>query len=260
VRTAGVSATSVSIVVPVLNEAAMVEAALVRLGRDFGQCELVVVDGGSTDGTRRLAESLASVVSSPPGRAAQMNAGAAATRGDVLWFVHADTVIDPRAVTQIRQALSDPAVVGGGLSLRFDRRGAGLGLLARASNGRARLLHQIFGDQAMFVRRSAFDALGGFPALSLMEDLEMSRRLHARGRLVLLPATSTASARRFTEHGTWQMVAFMQYLKLLYVAGVPAEGIRRRYEAGPPHLPRPHPRGWRATPGTGEGDERCQAS
>ena len=227
---------SVSIVMPVLNEAAHIQSALSRLRSDFTGCELLVVDGGSSDGTAELAAPMARVLVSPVGRAAQMNAGARASSGQVLWFVHVDTRIDPAALGQIRAALREPGVVGGGLSLRFDRRSAGLDLLAHASNARARTLHQIFGDQAMFVRRAVFEDLGGFPPLAIMEDLELSRRLHRRGEVVLLPATSTASARRFTGHGTWSMIAFMQYLTLLYFAGVSPERIRRRYEAGP--LPR----------------------
>ncbi|WBB61802.1 TIGR04283 family arsenosugar biosynthesis glycosyltransferase [Streptomyces sp. WMMC500] len=224
---------AVSIVMPVLDEAATVGPALARLRRDFPGCELIVVDGGSADGTAGLAAAYATVVPSARGRAVQMNTGARLATGDVLWFVHADTAIHPGALGQIRTALADPAVVGGGLTLRFDRRGPGLEYLARASNARARRLHHIFGDQAMFVRRSVFEALGGFPELAIMEDLELSRRLHRRGRLAVLPATSTASARRFTEHGTWRMIFFMQYLKVLYFAGVDPERIRRRYARGP---------------------------
>jgi rSAM/selenodomain-associated transferase 2 len=241
----------VSIVVPVLNEEATVQSALSRLCRDFPGCELIVVDGGSTDATAELAATLATVVHSPRGRGRQMNKGARHSSGDVLWFVHADTEIDPAALGQIHDSLADPKVVGGGLTLRFDRRTPGLNYLARTSNARARRLHHIYGDQAMFMRRTVFEELGGFPELAIMEDLEMSRRLHRRGRLRVLPATSTASARRFTEHGTWRMIAFMQYLKLLYFAGVDPERIRRLYATGPrllrhphlPHLPRLRPPG-----------------
>lgn len=229
---------TVSIVIPALNEADRITACLTRLRRGFADCDLLVVDGGSTDGTAELAERLAPVLHSAAGRAVQMNAGAEHTTGDVLWFVHADTLIEDGALSQLRATLADPAVVGGGLCLRFDRRTPGLDLLARASDIRARWLHQIFGDQALFVRRAVFEQVGGFPPLALMEDLELSRRLHRRGQLVLLPATSTASARRFVEHGTWQMVAFMQYLKLAYFAGVPPETLGRYYERGP-RLPRP---------------------
>ncbi|MEU9245380.1 TIGR04283 family arsenosugar biosynthesis glycosyltransferase [Streptomyces sp. NPDC048385] len=231
---------SVSIVVPVLNEAATITTALARLRRDFPDCDLVVVDGGSTDNTPELAAAWATVVAGERGRARQMNTGARRTHGDVLWFIHADTAIDPAALTQLRACLAaDPEAVGGGLTLRFDQRVPALNYLAYTSNQRARRLHHIFGDQAMFVRRTVFDELGGFPDLPLMEDLEFSRRLHRRGRLLLLPATSTASARRLTAHGAWRMIAFMQYLKLLYFAGVDCEQIARRYAAGPPRLPRP---------------------
>ncbi|MGH8996266.1 MAG: glycosyltransferase, partial [Acidimicrobiales bacterium] len=103
-----------------------------------------------------------------------------------------------------------------------------------ASTKRAGHLHQVFGDQAMFVRRDVFEALGGFPALAIMEDLELSRRLARRGRLVVLPATSTASSRRFDEHGTWSMIAFMQALKAAYFLGVGPGRLDRLYRAGPP--------------------------
>jgi rSAM/selenodomain-associated transferase 2/rSAM/selenodomain-associated transferase 1 len=228
----------VSIVVPVLNEAPVITATLARLRRDFPGCELVAADGGSRDGTAELAAPLARVVRSEPGRAAQMNAGARHARGEVLWFIHADTRADPCALGQIRAALTDPAVVGGGLTLRFDQPGLALRYVAWTSNLRARYLRWVFGDQAMFIRRSAFETLGGFPGLPLMEDLEMSRRLHRCGRLAVLPATATTSARRFTEHGTWRTLAFMQYLKLLYFLGADPQRISDRYRAGPPRLAR----------------------
>jgi rSAM/selenodomain-associated transferase 2 len=223
----------VSIIMPVRDEAAVITAALRRLRRDFPGCELIVVDGASTDGTADLAAPLATVVRSRPGRARQMNTGAAHATGDVLWFVHADTRVDPAALGQLRTALADPAVVGGGCALRFDRDTPALRFLAWSSTHRARRLHQIFGDQAMFVRQSVFGVLGGFPDLPIMEDLEMSRRLHRAGRLVVLPAACTASARRFDQHGTLRMIVFMQYLKLSYFAGVDPARIADRYAAGP---------------------------
>lgn len=230
--------TRVSIIMPVLDEEATVQAALSRLRCDFPDCELIVVDGGSTDATVQLAAPHSTVVHSPHGRARQMNEGARHATGDVLWFIHADSAIDPAALHQIRACLADPRVVGGGLTIRFDRRTPALTYLAWTSNTRARRLHHIFGDQAMFIRRGVFDELRGFPDLALMEDLEMSRRLHRLGDLRLLPATSTASARRLVAHGTWRMIVFMQYLKLLYFVGVDPQLIRARYVAGPPRLGR----------------------
>lgn len=227
------TALSVSIIVPVLDEAERIGAMLERLHRDFPACEVVVVDGGSSDATPDLVRPPARLVRSGGGRGAQLNAGAAHSTGDVLWVQHADTRVDPAALAQLRTALADPAVVGGGLTLRFDRRTRGLDYVAATSNARARRLHWIFGDQAVFVRRAALEAVGGFPDLPVMEDLELSRRLARVGRLAVLPATCTASARRFTEHGTLRMLAFMQWLKLLYFAGADPATLARRYAAGP---------------------------
>lgn len=223
---------SVAIIVPALDEEAGIEACLRRLRSSFPDCVLVVVDGGSTDRTAERAALHAQVVRSDRGRARQMNAGAAATSTDVLWFVHVDCVVAPEALAQLRAALADPGIVGGGLCIRFDRRTPGLDFLRCTSNWRARALAQVFGDQAMFVRRDVFDALGGFPELPLMEDFEMSRRLRGRGRLVVLRAPATASSRRILAHGPWRMTVLMQWLKLQYVAGVNPERIRRRYERG----------------------------
>ncbi len=223
---------TVSIVVPALNEAARIGGCLQRLRSDFPDCELVVVDGGSTDATFDLAARCAHTIRSPAGRAVQMNAGAAVSSGDILWFIHVDCLIPANALGLLRQAMQDPRVVGGGLRLRFDQRTVGLDYLAASSNQRARRLHWIFGDQAMFVRRDVFDSVGGFPELPLMEDLEMSRILRRRGGLAVLPATVTASARRLVEQGPWRMTVLMQWLKLQYFLGVDPERIRRRYEAG----------------------------
>jgi rSAM/selenodomain-associated transferase 2 len=244
----------IAVVVPVLDEAEGVAASLCRLRRDLPGCELVVVDGGSSDATATIAARHARVLQAPRGRAAQMNAGAAATTAPVLWFVHADCRIGPDALEQVRRALRDPEVVGGGLTIRFDRRSIGLDYLAWSSTKRARHLHQVFGDQAMFVRREVFEALGGFPDIPIMEDLELSRRLARMGRLVVLPASVTASARRFVEHGTWSMIVYMQALRVLYFLGVAPDTLGRLYAAGPPWKRRPERAGrlrrGHAAPGT----------
>jgi rSAM/selenodomain-associated transferase 2 len=230
---------TVSIVVPVLNEAARLPRLLHRLRQDFAGCEVLVVDGGSTDASPDLVGPPARLVRSAPGRGRQLNAGAQRARGEVLWFQHADTDVDPAALAQLRAALTDPRVVGGGCTLAFDRQSPALRYVAWTSNQRARRLNQIFGDQALFVRRSVFDELGGFSDLPLMEDLEFSRRLARAGSLVMLPARATTSSRRFDEHGTLRQLAFMQWLKLLYFAGRDPADLARRYAAGPPGRRRP---------------------
>jgi len=227
---------SVSIIVPVLNESLNIAGSIERIIRDFPGCELIVVDGGSSDNTVELASRYAKVVTSEPGRALQMNTGAVAASSEVLWFIHADVEVDACALHQIREALENEEVVGGGLSLRFDKRSFGLLYLSRSSNLRAKYLHWIFGDQSLFVRRSVFEAIGQFPDLPIFEDMELSRRLHRSGKLVLVRATSRASARRFVAHGTWSMIVLMQHLKVLYFLGVDPEIIRDKYLAGPDSL------------------------
>jgi rSAM/selenodomain-associated transferase 2 len=222
---------TVSIVVPVRDEEAGIATTLPALRRAFGDCELIVVDGGSSDDTVARAEPYATVLHADGGRGPQLNAGAAAAHGEVLWFVHADAAVDPGALAALRAALADPRVVGGGCLLRFDRTGPVLTWLRWTSNLRARHLHWIFGDQAMFVRRGVFDDVGGFPELPIMEDLEMSRRLARRGRLAVLPTPCTSSARRLVEQGPFRMLVLMQLYKLQYFLGVDPHVIRRRYEA-----------------------------
>lgn len=224
----------VSIVVPVRDEAAGIAGHLEHLARSFPDCELIVADGGSRDDTVERAGPWATVVTSRPGRGPQLNAGAAAASGEVLWFIHADTVVDRAALPALRASLADPRVVAGGFRLRFDRTSPALRWLAWTSNLRARHLGWIFGDQSLFVRRAVFDDLGGFPDLAIMEDLEMSRRLARRGRLAVLGVPSTASARRFSDRGTVRMIVLMQWYKLQYLLGVDTDRIRRRYDATRP--------------------------
>lgn len=236
-------AVSVAIIVPVLDEAARLPALLDRLRKDFPDCPVTVVDGGSRDGSQQLVRPPARLVVSLPGRATQLNAGAAGCDADVLWFHHADTQVQPAALPQLRAAVADPAVVGGGFRLAFDTDTLGLRYVAASSNVRARRLGWVFGDQALFVRRAAFEALGGFPGLPIMEDLELSRRLARVGRLVLLPACSTASSRRFDAVGTWRLLARMQWLKAAYFAGVDPARLAAAYARPRPHAARPRAQG-----------------
>ncbi|MCF8566616.1 TIGR04283 family arsenosugar biosynthesis glycosyltransferase [Alicyclobacillus tolerans] len=220
---------SVSLIVPVLNEAHTIAASLFHLRSSFPACEIIVVDGGSLDNTAEIAKQYARVVMSERGRAHQMNAGASVCSGEILWFIHADSYIDKTALTHIQEVLRNGEVVGGGLTLRFAEDSWSLRLIAKLSNFRARYLHWIFGDQSMFVRRRDFESIGGFPDLPIMEDLEISLLLKKRGELVLLPAISTTSTRRFIEHGTWRTITRMQTLKLQYFLGVDPEDILRKY-------------------------------
>lgn len=220
---------TVSIIIPTLNEQETIEATLERLRLQFPQCEMIVVDGGSLDETVSLAQKYAHVVTSNRGRANQMNVGALSAKGDILWFIHADTNVEKQALDCIQEAMQIKNVIGGGFRLQFLEDNRKLRLIARLSNIRARYLHWIFGDQSMFVRRSAFEAIGGFPNISLMEDLEISRTLKQRGKLVLLSPASTTSARRFMEGGIWKTILHMQVLKVQYLLGAEPDKLLAKY-------------------------------
>ena len=199
----------VSVVVPTLNEAAGIAATLAAVERQPGPVEIIVVDGASEDGTVDVVRdsSAAHVVSSPRGRAAQMNRGAAEATGDILLFLHADTRLPERALETIRTALRNGAV-GGCFETAFgDTSRAEFGPAGRAAMRlwQARLWmrwHRLaFGDRALFASRDAFQAVGGFPDQPLFEDLDFVRALRQRGRFVFLDVAVVTSPRRFRRNG-----------------------------------------------------------
>lgn len=222
----------VSIILPVLNEAAALPAlldALLRHQLADGRAELIVVDGGSTDDTVSIAEAFGRVVQAPRGRARQMNAGAAVARGEVLLFLHADTQLPPHALDVIERALRRPEVVGGAFRVRFDTAATAYRLVAASITWRGQLRHVFTGDQAYAIRRDAFAAVGGFPDQPLMEDLEIVRRLQRKGRFVLLPGVVTTSARRHQQMGLGRTLLLMGAIRTLYAAGVSPERLHRLY-------------------------------
>ena len=222
--------TRMSIVMPVLDEAAGITATLQALAplRARGH-ELIVVDGGSRDGTAALAAAADDrVLGSPPGRARQMNAGAAHARGDVLVFLHADTTLPADADTLLGQA-----VRGGARWGRFDVRITGdaamLRVIAACMNLRSRLSGIATGDQAIFVERRLFEALGGYAEQPLMEDIELSRRLRAVAAPACLRAQVQTSGRRWQQRGVWRTVWLMWQLRWRYWRGDSPEALAHRY-------------------------------
>jgi rSAM/selenodomain-associated transferase 2 len=217
-----------SIIMPVLDEADGIEAALRALApfRARG-AELVVVDGGSSDGSAALARPHADqVLSAPRGRASQMNAGAAAAGGDVLLFLHADTRLPDDADRLILDGLKDRP--WGRFDLRFDGGGL-LRLVALMMNVRSRLSGIATGDQAMFVTRAAFEQAGGFPPIALMEDVALSALLKRLSRPRCLSARVTASGRRWREHGILQTILLMWRLRLAFFFGADPVLLARDY-------------------------------
>lgn len=220
-----------SIIIPVLNEAALLPETLRRLAPVAARgIEVIVVDGGSSDGSPEIAARAgARLLRTHRGRAIQMNVGAQVARGDTLLFLHADTELPPVAVDRIYAALQDGRRAWG----RFDVaiRGAGpvLSLVARLINLRSRLTGIATGDQAMFVTARTFLAVGGFPDQPLMEDIELSRRLLPHSRPACLHERVTTSARRWEARGTLRTILLMWRLRWQYWRGRSAEELARDY-------------------------------
>jgi rSAM/selenodomain-associated transferase 2 len=222
---------TLSIIVPALDEAAGIAPALTALApmrrRD---CEVIVVDGGSRDGTADLARPLADrVITAPRGRATQMNAGAAIAQADVLLFLHADTRLPPDADRRVRDGLARSGRAWGRFDVRIEGRHPLLALIAGAMNLRSRLTGIATGDQAMFMTRAAFAAAGGFPDIALMEDVAFSARLKALGRPLCLRERVVTSGRRWESRGVIATIALMWRLRLAYYFGAKPAALAKQY-------------------------------
>lgn len=192
---------AVSVIVPALDDARLIGAAVASARAALAH-EVIVVDGGSRDLTRQTAEAAgAQIVDSPPGRAVQMNAGAARASGEVLLFLHADTLLPAGGCRLAADALSSPAVSAGGFGFSVPDTARHSRLISAAGRWRARLGGLPWGDQALFMSRDVFRELGGFPEQPVMEDMELVHRLRRFGRVVTLPQRAITSARAWDEHG-----------------------------------------------------------
>jgi rSAM/selenodomain-associated transferase 2 len=224
-----------SIIVPVLDEAALIVDALGVLApyRRRG-AQVIVVDGGSRDGTIELARPLADLtIAAPRGRAAQMNAGAAAAYGDVLIFLHVDTKLPPAADRLVVDGLGASRRAWGRFDVRIAGKSPLLAVVARMMNLRSRLTGIATGDQAIFVRRAAFDQVGGFPAIALMEDIALSVRLKRLGRPLCLAERAVTSGRRWETHGVVRTILTMWWLRLAYRLGAEPATLARAYGYAP---------------------------
>jgi rSAM/selenodomain-associated transferase 2 len=231
---------SIGIVVPVLNEAAILDATLARLKHVAAACPVVVVDGGSMDGSAEIARRyFPAAVCAAANRGAQMNLGAQMLSADVLLFLHADSALPGDFAAHIERALADPRVVAGCFRLRFDSPRPMLRLYSWCTRFPGRFLH--FGDQGFFFRREAFERLGGFRELPFMEDVDILRRLRAPGflglgkrlgRFAVLPAAVTTSSRRFLRAGIVRQQLANVLIVTLFELGVSARRLARLY----PHI------------------------
>ncbi|MBE0620698.1 MAG: TIGR04283 family arsenosugar biosynthesis glycosyltransferase [Burkholderiales bacterium] len=220
-----------SIIIPTLNEAACIAATLESL-REFRRRghEIIVADGGSSDATASLVQDLADrVVCSPAGRAVQMNAGARAATGDVFLFLHADSRLPEDADRLVLQGLAGGGPAWGRFDVRIDGPQPLLRLVESMMNLRSRLTRICTGDQGIFVRREAFEAIGGFPRQELMEDIAISVRLRRLSAPLCLRRRCLTSARRWESQGVLRTIMLMWWLRLQYAFGVAPARLARTY-------------------------------
>ena len=221
----------ISVIIPVLNEEAVIGACLAQFC-NVEDVELIVVDGGSTDGTQRAVEARGGVQwvqVEMAGRALQMNAGAERATGDVFLFLHADTFLPSDGVMLIRDSLRAPDVMGGRFQLGLSEETIGFRLVALLSTLRSRYLGITYGDQGIYVRRETFNAVGGFPPLQLFEDSEFCSRVARVGKFVMLDARVCSSTRRWRKWGFVRTVVEMWVLRILYTCSVSDVRLSRWY-------------------------------
>ena len=227
---------TISVIIPTFNEEQSLPRTLACLSAS-DPAEIIIVDGGSTDGTLALAQEFCShtatarVIAAPRGRASQMNEGAKASQGEVLLFLHADTQLPPQTERIVGLALTSPSVVGGRFDVRFDSASPWSQVISSFMNRRSRLTRIATGDQALFVRREVFEMLGGFSEIPLMEDIEFSRRLQQAGRIMALRDTVVTSFRRWDTQGPLRTILLMWTLRFLYWTGVNPHQLARVYHA-----------------------------
>lgn len=218
----------ISIIIPVLNEAKILENTLSQLQSELGSHELIIVDGGSTDGSVQIAEKYGKVVISARGRAKQLNAGAAAASGDILVFLHADIWLESRALAAVETALSS-GYVGGGFCQKID----GKNILYRAievgGNIRGKYLKVFYGDSGIFVKRTDFEKIGGFPEVPILEEMEFSKKLCELGKTTLVTPHIHISARRWETKGIVRTTINNWLITLLYFLKFSPEQLAKLY-------------------------------
>ena len=225
------SSPNVSIIVPVLNEAALIRAFLEHLRERAPDAEIIVVDGGSSDGTAEFAETFCDrVVKSVRNRAVQMNAGAHVAHGEVLWFLHVDLTVPVGCLGEITRCLSEQNLAGGFFRMRLPKAGFVYRLTDEFAHYAGILLRMRCGDHGIFCRRRNFLDLGGFPEVPLMEDVAFFRMLRRRGRIRVINRRLIADARRYQLVGPTRLTLAYGFIAMLYAVGAPFWMLSRIYK------------------------------
>lgn len=220
----------ISIIIPTLNEEQVIARTLARL-LPYKGCEIIVVDGGSSDATLGMAEkSGCTTLSSPSGRGVQMNLGAACATAEILLFLHADTQLPDNFPELVLAAVARPGFAAGAFSLAIDSTAQNLTFIARMANLRSRLLHLPYGDQALFTTRQMFAAVGGFAEIAIMEDFVFIEQVKKRGTISILPECATTSARRWRNVGIVRTTIINQLIVIGYKIGIPPATLAGFYQ------------------------------
>ncbi|MDD5759339.1 MAG: TIGR04283 family arsenosugar biosynthesis glycosyltransferase [Desulfobulbaceae bacterium] len=219
----------ISIIIPTRNEAANLRATVERAQQD-SVLEIIVVDGNSTDQTRELAKQLGTtVLSAPPGRARQMNAGAALAKGNILLFLHADTLLPADFTRQIATVLARPGIVAGAFGLSIDLPGSAVSLLQKGIHLRSTFLQLPYGDQAIFLNRQKFIEIGGYPDEPILEDVLLLKCLRKSGRIGIADSNVLTSGRRWQKLGVIKTTLINQGIMLGHLLGVPPQRLQNWY-------------------------------
>ena len=219
---------TISIIIPILNEAKILDKTLSQLQLELGHHELIIVDGGSSDDSTRIAEKYGEVITSARGRAKQLNAGAAAATGDILLFLHADIWLEPEALVAVETALSS-GYIGGGFRQKIDGKRILYRMIEIAGNIRGKYLKVFYGDSGIFVARTDFEKIGGFPDLPILEEMEFSKSLRKLGKTTLIVPHIHLSARRWEAKGIIRTTLNNWLITLLYFIGVSPEKLAKLY-------------------------------
>ena len=218
----------ISVIIPILNEAKILEKTLSQLQPELGHHELIVVDGGSNDDSVRIAEKYGKVIISERGRAKQLNTGAAVATGDILIFLHADIWLEPGALAVVETALT-AGYIGGGFRQKIDGKCVLYRLIEIAGNIRGRYLKVFYGDSGIFLPRADFEKIDGFPEIPILEDMEFSKGLRRLGKTTLLTPCIHISARRWEARGILRTTLNNWLITLLYLLRVSPEKLARLY-------------------------------
>ena len=218
----------ISVIIPILNEAKILDETLARLQLECGDHELILVDGGSSDNSASIAKKYGAVLTSARGRAQQLNAGAAAATGDILLFLHADVRLEPGALSAVDTALASGAV-GGGFRQKIEGTSLLYRWIERAGDLRGRYLKVFYGDSGIFLARADFEKIGGFPDVPILEEMEFSKRLRKLGKTTLIVPHIHVSARRWEARGILRTTLNNWLITVLYFLKVSPHQLAKLY-------------------------------